>query len=68
MSSTLNSGGPAVANLLYFIHPAIIPPFNAAIVKGYNMLAGANVKLGRILGDARRYYPPEQLVSPVALE
>jgi type II restriction enzyme len=39
--------GPAVANLLYFIHPTLVPPFNTAIVKGYNALTGAKVKLGR---------------------
>lgn len=39
--------GPAVANLLYFIHPTLMPPFNTAIVKGYNALTGAKVKLGR---------------------
>ena len=39
--------GPAAANLLYFIHPTIISPFNTAIVNGYNALTGANVKLGR---------------------
>ncbi len=39
--------GPAAANLLYFIHPTVIPPFNTAIVNGYNALAGAKVKLGR---------------------
>lgn len=39
--------GPAVANLLYFLHPTIAPPFNTAIVNGYNALAGARVKLGR---------------------
>jgi type II restriction enzyme len=39
--------GPAVANLLYFIHPTFIPPFNTAIVKGFNALTGAKVKLGR---------------------
>lgn len=39
--------GPAVANLLYFLHPTLIPPFNTAIVNGYNALTGANVKLGR---------------------
>ena len=38
--------GPAVANLLYFLHPTLIPPFNTAIVKGYNALTGAKVKLG----------------------
>jgi len=39
--------GPAVANILYFLHPTIAPPFNTAIVRGYNALFGANVKLGR---------------------
>ncbi len=39
--------GPAVANLLYFIHPTLVPPFNTAIVNGYNALTGAKVKLGR---------------------
>ncbi|MBC7906209.1 MAG: type II restriction endonuclease [Rhodospirillaceae bacterium] len=39
--------GPAVANLLYFHHPTIVPPFNTAIVNGYNALTGAKVKLGR---------------------
>ena len=38
--------GPAAANLLYFLHPTIVPPFNTAIVKGYNQLTGAGVKLG----------------------
>lgn len=38
--------GAAVANLLYFLHPTLVPPFNTAIVKGYNALTGANVKLG----------------------
>lgn len=38
--------GPAVANILYFLHPTLVPPFNTAIVKGYNALTGANVKLG----------------------
>lgn len=39
--------GPAAANLLYFLHPTVVPPFNTAIVKGYNALTGARVKLGR---------------------
>ena len=39
--------GPAAANLLYFLHPTVIAPFNTAIVKGYNALTGAKVKLGR---------------------
>lgn len=39
--------GPAGANLLYFLHPTLVPPFNTAIVRGYNALMGASVKLGR---------------------
>ena len=39
--------GPAAANLLYFLHPTLMPPFNTAIVNGYNALTGAKVKLGR---------------------
>lgn len=38
--------GPAAANLLYFVHPTLAPPFNTAIVKGFNTLTGAKVKLG----------------------
>lgn len=39
--------GPAVANLLYFIHPTLVCPFNTAIVKGFNAVTGGKVKLGR---------------------
>ena len=39
--------GPAVANLLYFLHPTLMPPFNTAIVKGFNAITGSKVKLGR---------------------
>lgn len=39
--------GPAAANLLYFLHPTLVPPFNTAIVKGYNAVTGARVRLGR---------------------
>lgn len=38
--------GPSVANILYFIHPTILPPFNTAIVKGYNSLFNEKKKLG----------------------
>jgi type II restriction enzyme len=38
--------GPAAANLLYFLHPTLMPPFNTAIVKGYSELTGAKVALG----------------------
>ena len=39
--------GPAAANLLYFLHPTLVMPFNTAIVNGYNALTGARVKLGK---------------------
>ena len=45
--AAIKGPGPAAANLLYFLHPTIAPPFNTAIVKGYNALTGAKVKLGR---------------------
>lgn len=38
--------GPAVASILYFLHPTIIPPFNTAIINGYNSLFNDNKKLG----------------------
>ncbi|VAV89630.1 Putative type II restriction enzyme NmeDIP (Endonuclease NmeDIP) (R.NmeDIP) [hydrothermal vent metagenome] len=39
--------GPAAANMLYFLHPTVVPPFNTAIVRGYNAVTGAKVKMGR---------------------
>lgn len=45
-SKKIKGLGPAAANLLYFIHPTFVPPFNTAIVKGFNLLTGAKVKLG----------------------
>lgn len=39
--------GPAAANLLYFLHPTFVPPFNTAIVNGYNALTASRVKLGK---------------------
>jgi type II restriction enzyme len=38
--------GPAVASILYFLHPEIIPPCNTAIVNGFNHLFKDKVKLG----------------------
>ncbi|MBL0385566.1 hypothetical protein JJB07_02790 [Tumebacillus sp. ITR2] len=38
--------GPAVANILYFLHPTLFPPFNTAIVNGFNALFNKKVKLG----------------------
>lgn len=38
--------GPAVANILYFLHPTLFPPFNTAMVKGFNALFADAKKLG----------------------
>jgi type II restriction enzyme len=38
--------GPAVASIVYFLHPTLIPPSNTAILNGYNRLFNANKKLG----------------------
>ena len=38
--------GPAVANILYFLHPTLFPPFNTAILRGYNALFRDSKKLG----------------------
>ncbi len=37
--------GPAVANILYFLHPTLIPPFNTAMLNGFNLLFGAKSNL-----------------------
>lgn len=38
--------GPAVANILYFLHPTLMPPFNTAMLNGFNTVFGDNKKLG----------------------
>lgn len=38
--------GPAVANVLYFLHPTLFPPFNTAILKGFNAVFADSKKLG----------------------
>ena len=38
--------GPAVASIVYFLHPTLVPPFNTAIVNGFNALFGEKKKLG----------------------
>jgi type II restriction enzyme len=38
--------GPAAANIVYFLHPTIVPPFNTAIVNGFNALYSDKKKLG----------------------
>jgi len=38
--------GPSVATIVYFLHPTLVPPFNTAIVNGFNALFNAKQKLG----------------------
>jgi len=38
--------GPAVANILYFLHPTLFPPFNTAMVNGFNAAFQTKIKLG----------------------
>jgi type II restriction enzyme len=38
--------GPSVANIVYFLHPEWVPPFNTAMVNGFNELFDENAKLG----------------------
>lgn len=38
--------GPAVGNILYFLHPTLFPPFNTAILKGFNLVFDDSKKLG----------------------
>ncbi len=36
-----------MANLLYFMHPTLVCPFNTSIVSGFNAVTGSRIKLGR---------------------
>lgn len=45
-SRAIKGLGPAVGSILYFLHPTWFPPFNTAIVNGYNRLFGERRKLG----------------------
>ena len=38
--------GPAVANILYFLHPTLMPPFNTAMVNGFNAIFSDKKKPG----------------------
>lgn len=38
--------GPAVANILYFLHPTLLPPCNTAILNGFNLLFQEKRKQG----------------------
>lgn len=45
-SLSIKGLGPAVASILYFLHPTLMPPCNTAIVNGFNTLFGEKRKLG----------------------
>jgi type II restriction enzyme len=45
-SAQIKGLGPAVANIVYFLHPIIVPPFNTAMVNGFNILFNDKKKLG----------------------
>jgi type II restriction enzyme len=45
-SAQIKGLGPSVANIVYFLHPTIVPPSNTAMVKGFNALFSDNKKLG----------------------
>lgn len=45
-SQRIKGLGPAVASILYFLHPTLVPPCNTAIVNGFNYLYGDKKKLG----------------------
>jgi len=60
--------GPAVANIIYFLHPTIIPPFNTAIINGFNGLFKDKKKLGswqdylkirEVIMNTNKQYQPE---------
>ena len=38
--------GPSVANILYFLHPTHMPPFNTAMLNGFNTIFEDKKKLG----------------------
>jgi type II restriction enzyme len=38
--------GPAAANIIYFLHPTMVPPFNTAMVNGFNALFNDKKTLG----------------------
>lgn len=45
-SAQIKGLGPAVANIIYFLHPTLIPPFNTAMLNGFNALFNDRKKLG----------------------
>jgi len=45
-SAQIKGVGPAAANIVYFLHPTLVPPFNTAMVNGFNALFNDKKKLG----------------------
>lgn len=45
-AASIKGLGPSVASIVYFLHPTLLPPFNTAIVNGFNTLFSAKLKLG----------------------
>ncbi len=45
-SARIKGLGPAVASIVYFLHPTIVPPSNTAMLNGFNALFGDHKKLG----------------------
>ena len=45
-SANIKGLGPSVASIVYFLHPTFVPPFNTAILNGFNALFGTKLKLG----------------------
>ena len=45
-AASIKGVGPAVASIVYFLHPTLVPPCNTAILNGFNALFGAKLKLG----------------------
>lgn len=45
-STGIKGLGPAVANIIYFLHPTVASPSNTAMVKGFNALFGDQKRLG----------------------
>ena len=44
-AASIKGVGPAVASVVYFLHPTLVPPFNTAILNGFNALFAAKLKL-----------------------
>jgi len=45
-SHNIKGLGPALSNILYFLHPTLFPAFNTAIARGFNAATGSNIQLG----------------------